>query len=76
MNTDSTNAEPHSVKKFKMLSEGTIIALATPAGSGAIGTIRLSGPDAFEKTSFFFALNLNNLGIKYHLIRLFLEILV
>ena len=54
MNTDSTNAEPHSVKKFKMLSEGTIIALATPAGSGAIGIIRLSGPDAFEKTSFFF----------------------
>lgn len=52
MNTDSTNAEPHSVKKFKMLSEGTIIALATPAGSGAIGIIRLSGPDAFEKTSF------------------------
>jgi tRNA modification GTPase len=37
-----------------MLSEGTIIALATPAGSGAIGIIRLSGPDAFEKTSFFF----------------------
>ena len=54
MNTDSTNAEPHSVKKFKMLSEGTIIALATPDGSGAIGIIRLSGPHAFEKTSFFF----------------------
>ena len=37
-----------------MLSEGTIIALATPEGSGAIGLIRLSGPDAFEITKVFF----------------------
>ena len=37
-----------------MLSEGTIIALATPQGSGAIGIIRLSGPQAFEKTKLFF----------------------
>ena len=37
-----------------MLSEGTIIALATPEGSGAIGVIRLSGPDAFEITKIFF----------------------
>src|ERR1700760_2613700 len=27
-------------------TEPTIVALATPAGSGAIGIIRLSGPDA------------------------------
>ena len=37
-----------------MLSEGTIIALATPQGSGAIGIIRISGPQAFEKTKLFF----------------------
>lgn len=37
-----------------MLSEGTIIALATPQGSGAIGVIRLSGAKAFEKTALFF----------------------
>ena len=37
-----------------MLSEGTIIALATPQGIGAIGVIRLSGPLSFEKTSVFF----------------------
>lgn len=37
-----------------MLSEGTIIALATPQGIGAIGVIRLSGAKAFEKTALFF----------------------
>ena len=37
-----------------MLSEGTIIALATAEGSGAIGVIRLSGPDALEITKIFF----------------------
>ena len=37
-----------------MLSDGTIIALSTPQGSGAIGIIRLSGPEAFEKTTLFF----------------------
>ena len=37
-----------------MLSNGTIIALSTPQGSGAIGVIRLSGPHAFEKTALFF----------------------
>ena len=57
MNTDSTKEEQHSIKRFNMLSEGTIIALATPAGSGAIGVIRLSGPDAFEITKIFFAQN-------------------
>ena len=54
MNTDSISVEQHSIKKFNMLSEGTIIALATPAGSGAIGVIRLSGPDAFKETIKFF----------------------
>jgi len=37
-----------------MLSEGTIIALATPQGKGAIGVIRLSGPLSFKKTAVFF----------------------
>ncbi len=37
-----------------MLSDGTIIALSTPQGSGALGVIRLSGPLAFEKTQRFF----------------------
>ena len=39
-----------------MLSEGTIIALSTPPGSGAIGLIRISGPQAFEKTELFIRL--------------------
>src|SRR6195952_1675381 len=29
-----------------MTNDQTIVALATPAGTGAIGVIRLSGPDA------------------------------
>ena len=29
-------------------TEETIVALATPSGSGAIGVIRLSGPDAIS----------------------------
>ena len=29
-----------------MNNEETIVALATPSGTGAIGVIRLSGPDA------------------------------
>ena len=33
-----------------MLSEGTIIALSTPNGAGAIGVIRLSGDLAIEKS--------------------------
>ena len=37
-----------------MLTEGTIIALATPEGSGAIGVIRLSGEEAFRYTAAFF----------------------
>ena len=31
-----------------MSKEETIVALATPAGTGAIGVIRLSGPDAIQ----------------------------
>ncbi len=34
--------------------QDTIIALATPAGSGAIGVIRLSGPDAIDIVNRFF----------------------
>ena len=37
-----------------MLSEGTIIALSTPSGNGAIAIIRISGRDAFKTTSLFF----------------------
>ena len=33
-----------------MLSNGTIIALSTPQGQGAIGIIRISGPEAISKT--------------------------
>jgi tRNA modification GTPase len=36
-----------------MISDGTIIALSTPQGSGAIGVIRLSGSIAIEKTTIF-----------------------
>jgi len=39
-----------------MLTEGTVIALATPEGSGAIGVIRLSGEEAFHFTAQFFKL--------------------
>ena len=39
-----------------MLSDGTIIALSTPPGSGAISLIRISGKLAFEKTKLFIRL--------------------
>ncbi|MGN7986027.1 tRNA uridine-5-carboxymethylaminomethyl(34) synthesis GTPase MnmE [Pedobacter sp. 22226] len=35
--------------------QDTIIALSTPSGSGAIGVIRLSGPDAISLTNTVFA---------------------
>lgn len=38
-----------------MYSTDTIIALSTPPGSGAIGVIRLSGPDAITLTNEVFA---------------------
>ena len=37
-----------------MYNEGTIIALSSPPGSGAIAIIRLSGDDAISKTDLFF----------------------
>ena len=37
-----------------MYNEGTIIALSSPPGSGAIAIIRLSGEDAISKTDIFF----------------------
>ena len=40
-----------------MLTEGTIIALSTPAGIAAIGVIRLSGPEAISATEQLFVLN-------------------
>jgi tRNA modification GTPase len=33
-------------KRFKMILQDTIVALATPSGAGAIAVIRISGPDA------------------------------
>ncbi|PWS30029.1 tRNA uridine-5-carboxymethylaminomethyl(34) synthesis GTPase MnmE [Pedobacter paludis] len=38
-----------------MNTQDTIIALSTPPGSGAIGVIRLSGPDAIRLTNDVFA---------------------
>ncbi|QPH40380.1 tRNA uridine-5-carboxymethylaminomethyl(34) synthesis GTPase MnmE [Pedobacter endophyticus] len=38
-----------------MNNQDTIIALSTPQGSGAIGVIRLSGPDAIALTNSVFA---------------------
>ena len=37
-----------------MYNEGTIIALSSPPGSGAIAIIRLSGEKAISKTDMFF----------------------
>ena len=34
-----------------MVKEDTIVALATPPGTGAIAVIRISGPDAIELVS-------------------------
>jgi tRNA modification GTPase len=39
----------------EMYNQDTIIALSTPPGSGAIGVIRLSGPDAISITNAVFA---------------------
>ena len=33
---------------MKTLIDDTIVAVATPVGKGALGVIRLSGPDAFR----------------------------
>ena len=41
-------------KRYKMYNEGTIIALSSPPGSGAIAIIRLSGEEAISKTDIFF----------------------
>ncbi|WP_029277825.1 tRNA uridine-5-carboxymethylaminomethyl(34) synthesis GTPase MnmE [Pedobacter borealis] len=38
-----------------MNNQDTIIALSTPSGSGAIGVIRLSGPEAISLTNTIFA---------------------
>ena len=46
--------ELHSTKVYNVINEGTIIAIATPVGRGAIGLIRLSGPESIEKTNLFF----------------------
>ena len=42
-----------------MYNEGTIIALSSPPGSGAISIIRLSGNDAIDITDKVFKSNSN-----------------
>ena len=42
-----------------MYNEGTIIALSSAPGSGAIAIIRLSGKDAISKTDLFLILTKN-----------------
>jgi len=42
-------------RKLNMNHQDTIVALSTPSGSGAIGVIRLSGPDAIRITNAVFA---------------------
>ena len=44
-----------AIRKKNMSNQDTIIALSTPSGSGAIGVIRLSGPDAISLTNSVFA---------------------
>ena len=55
-----------------MLKQDTIIALATPAGSGAIAIIRLSGPDAITLVASCFEAigNKNLLDQKSHTVHL------
>ena len=38
--------EAHLQKKFLMINQDTIIALATPNGLGAIAVIRISGKES------------------------------
>ena len=47
--------ELHLTKVFNVINEGTIIAIATPVGRGAIGLIRLSGPESIAKTNMIIA---------------------
>ena len=54
MSTGFIKEELHIIRAYKVINEGTIIAIATPAGKGAIGLIRLSGPESIKKTNIFF----------------------
>lgn len=47
--------EAHWSRKAMQYTEDTIIALSTPPGSGAIGVIRLSGPDALRLVNAVFS---------------------
>ena len=53
MSTGFIKEELHSTKVYNVINEGTIIAIATPVGRGAIGLIRLSGPESIAKTNLF-----------------------
>ena len=57
LRTQTSQKASYLYKRFIntiMLSDGTIIALSTPQGSGALGVIRLSGSLALEKTQLYF----------------------
>ena len=53
------NTYTHPIMLNNVLSSDTICALATPAG-GAIGVIRISGPETFRIMSSIFSRNLDN----------------
>ena len=55
-----------------MIVQDTIVALATPSGSGAIAVIRLSGPDAIDiaSTVFHSTVNKDIKTVKSHTIHL------
>lgn len=46
--TFNINFMLHKINEFNSFSEDTIVALATPSGTGAISVIRVSGPKSFE----------------------------
>ena len=46
--------EAHLQKKFLMINQDTIIALATPNGLGAIAVIRISGKESISITESVF----------------------
>jgi tRNA modification GTPase len=52
----------------KILNEDTIVALATPAGTGAISVIRVSGPDAIYSVDKIFKGNKKLIEVDSHTI--------
>jgi tRNA modification GTPase len=56
------------IEQLIYLKEDTIIALATPAGVGAISVIRISGPHSFSITDHFFKGKVKISGASTHTI--------